>query len=335
MGRGAMTGDQGQSTTGIVSLESLLQQPTPHLIEEAWMLRRRHFADRIDCAAPGAKRYDTAYFRNTPHAFAEASVTGTACALRCEHCHGRLLETMIPAPTPEELRRLGETLRRKGGEGVLISGGAGVDGRVPLERFVHALSDLKKCGLTVIVHCGLVDRSTALGLKEAGVDQVLVDVIGDAETIREVYHLDKRPEDYRRSLEVLKEAGLALAPHVVIGLHRGEVCGEYEALRHITEVGVDRLVLVVLNPLPRTPLENTSPPPVEQATRVIAVARLLNPLTPISLGCARPPGAFKIALERLAIDAGINAIAYPSEQTVDYARERQLEVRFHELCCTL
>lgn len=317
------------------ALARLARQTTADLIEGAWALRRANFPDRIDFAAPGARRYDTASYRNRRNSFVEISVTGKACALRCEHCQGRLLERMIPAGSAEEMLRIGKALRRRDCRGVLVSGGATADGRVPLEAFVGALAELKALGLRVIVHCGLVDPSTASGLQEAGVDQVLLDVIGDAATIREVYHLDRGPDDYRRSLDVLKSAGVALAPHVIVGLHGGRVRGEYEALRHIAEVGVERLVLVVLNPLPGTPLAGLAATPVDEVARVMSIARLLNPSTPISLGCARPAGRYRASLDRLAVDVGVNAIAYPSEEAVAYARQRGLAGSFHELCCTL
>ncbi len=313
----------------------LASQGLRDLLAEAWALRCRHFPDRIDLAAPGARRYDTACFQNHPHSFVHVSVTGTACALRCEHCRGRLLEAMLPAPTPGDLRRLGRTLHGQGTQGVLVSGGADQAGQVPLLPFAGALAELKGMGLKVIVHCGLADRATARGLKEAGVDQVLLDIIGDAETSRAIYHLDRAPADYRRALETLKEEGLALAPHVVIGLHRGRLRGEYQALREIAAVGVERIVLVILTPMAGTPLEDSAAPPPDDAARVMAAARLLCRTTPLSLGCARPAGAQKIEYERLAVDAGINAIAFPTEQTVAYARERGLEPVFHELCCSL
>ncbi len=317
------------------ALAELLALPLPRLLDEALAVRRRHFADDLDCAAPSAKRYDNGSFRNHPHTFVEVSVTGKECALRCEHCQGRLLEAMVPARSPGELRQIGESLWRKGCHGILVSGGAGSDGQVAFGRWIDTLAHLKGLGLKIIVHCGLVDRSGARGLKLAGVDQVLLDVIGDAETSREIYHLDRQPADYRRALETLKEEGLSLAPHVVIGLHRGRVRGEYEAIRRVAEVGVDRLVLVVLTPLPGTPMEFVPPPVSEEIARVLATARLLNPHTPISLGCARPAGPLKFEIERSSIQAGINAIAYPTEQALSYGRDRGLRIRFHELCCTM
>jgi uncharacterized radical SAM superfamily protein len=37
------------------------------------------------------------------------------------------------------------------------------------------------------------------------------------------------------------------------------------------------------------------------------------------LGCARPLGLMKREIDRLAIDAGLNGIAYPADGIVDYA----------------
>jgi hypothetical protein len=72
----------------------------------------------------------------------------------------------------------------------------------------------------------------------------------------------------------------------------------------------------------------------ETVGRLAAVARLLMPTTPLTLGCARPPRT-KIAVERHALLAGVNAIAYPDPETVHLAAELGLESGFSECCCTL
>ena len=51
------------------------------------------------------------------------------------------------------------------------------------------------------------------------------------------------------------------------------------------------------------------------------------------LGCARPLGGIKIEIDRLAIDAGLNGIAYPAEGTVAYAKEHGLEPQIINACC--
>lgn len=315
-------------------VEDLYRRPLEELVAEAWAIRQANFPPLLKLAAPGAKHYEVDGFRNSPHRFVDVSLTGRACALQCEHCRGRLLETMRPATTPAALRALADELTSKGCQGVLLSGGSDSEGQVPLRGYLEAIAYLKERGLRVIVHSGLLDEATARGLKAAGVDQVLLDVIGDEETIRQVYHLDKTPGDYAAALALLKEVGLPIAPHIVIGLHFGQIRGELEALRQITAAEAEAIVLVVLNPLGRTPMGEFPPPPAEAVGKMVALARLLNPRTPLALGCARPT-LTKTAMERLAIAAGVNTVAYPGEEAIAYARSLGLAVEFAEMCCSL
>ena len=318
-----------------MDIEALYRCPLDELLLEAWTIRQTHFPPILRLAAPGAKRYEIEGFRNNPDRFVAISLTGRACVLRCEHCQGQLLESMYPAPTPQLLRDLADELVARGCQGVLLSGGADRQGQVPLDGHLEAIAYLKARGLKVIVHTGLVDKATARGLKTAGVEQVLVDVIGDEETIRQVYHLDKKPQDYAATLAALKEVGLTIAPHVVVGLHFGRIRGELTALEMITAAEPEAIILVVLNPLPGTPMGRFPPPSAEAVGRLAAVARILNPERQINLGCARPPGPTKARMERLAITAGINALAYPSETSIAYARSLALAVEWVEMCCSL
>lgn len=305
------------------------------LLDAAWTVRRANFDPLLRLATPGAKRYQVEGFRNRPHRFAAISLTGRACALGCEHCQARPLHSMKPALTARALRDVADELVAKGCSGVLLSGGADHQGRVRLDDHLDAIGYLKSRGLTVIVHTGLVDEVTARDLKSTGVDQVLVDVIGDEETIRRVYHLDKTPRDYAASLEALKGAGLAIAPHVVIGLNFGRIRGEPAALKMITDAEPEVIVLVVLNPLPGTPMAGLSAPSPQTVAQLAAAARITNPRRPISLGCARPTGPLKSRMEQLAIGAGINALAYPTEGSIAHARSRSLRVEWTETCCSL
>ena len=317
--------------------EALYRLPWAELQLRAWQARTAHFTPWLGLAVPGARHYQTEHYGNAPHHFAAISLTGKACALNCAHCGGQLLDTMFPAPTPGELRALGERLLAQGCHGVLISGGADARGAVPLSAHLSAIAHLKALGLQVIVHTGLVDAygETARGLAAAGVDQVLFDVIGDEETIRTVYGLPYTPADYERGLAILRDAGLAVAPHVVIGLHFGQVRGEPAALDIIHQVGADVVVLVVLRPLPNTAMAGALPPAAEVVGRLTAVARLSMPETPLTLGCARPMGPLKCEMERLAVLAGANVVAYPDPDTVRLAVDCGLQVQFVESCCTL
>ena len=311
------------------------QRPIAGLVEEAWRVRSRVFEPFLGVSAPSPKVYITGKFRNRPGRFANISVTGTKCSLRCEHCRGRLLHDMIPAKTPEALVGVGAALKKRGCLGVLVSGGSVSEGFVPLLPLAGAMAELRRMGLKVIAHTGLIDRDTAQALMDAGVMQVLIDVMGDGRTIREVYHLKRRPADFRKTLLMMKDVGLPLAPHVLLGLHYGKIRGEYRALQYITEAGPQALVVIALTRIRGTPMAAITTPSTEEIGRFIAVSRIMNPSVPVILGCMRQSGPQKPGMERLAIDAGVNAIAYPLDRSIGYARERGLRPVFTEECCSL
>lgn len=242
---------------------------------------------------------------------------------------------MIPAETPEEFSKTIEKLQLAGAQGILVSGGANREGEVPLKSFIPAIKRLKEVAphFKVIVHTGLIQRKVAEELKEAKIDQILIDVIGDDETIQKIYHLCKRVEEYEEILWVLKETGHHLAPHLIVGHHFGEIRGEWRALEMITRVGVDSLVLVVIKSLDKNwPMRIPSP---LEVSRISAIARILNPATPIRMGCIRPAHSSKKEMEKGAIDSGVNTIALPLQGTIDYAQEIGLMSKFTEVCCSL
>lgn len=303
-------------------------------VQEAWEIRQR-FKPEIWFSAPGAKHYENRYYSNHNHYFVNLSVTGEACACRCDHCNGKLLQSMIATPTPLEMRRVVDHLQDMGCRGILISGGANSHGEVPLLPFMDSIAYASQKGLRVLVHSGIINRETAMDLKAARVDQVLMDVIGDRDTIQQVYHLDQRPEDYLRAMLFCREADLNIAPHVVIGLHYGQIRGEIQALKMIQQAQPETIVVVILTPSCGTAMEGLKPPALTEAGEVIAKARTMNPDIPITLGCARPSGQYKREIEIQAVDCGVNGIAYPHEATIAYAQSKGLQTMFSEECCSL
>lgn len=287
--------------------------------------------------APSIKHFETDEFSNrlVPH-FVPVSVTGGSCALNCKHCGRRILETMIPATTPERLVEVGGRLKERGCKGILISGGADKHGVVPLGRFASAISTLKKeLGLLVTVHTGIVTEELASSLAEARVDCAMLDIIGADETVREIYSLDVGASAYYQSLVNVTKYGIPASPHIVIGLHYGKVLGEKKAIDFAAEFPLASLVLVVIMPLPGTDMENVQVASPVEIGEVIRYAREKMPRTALLLGCARPLGKEREIIDRLAIETGVDGIAYPSDGAVAFARERGLTPRFSELCCSL
>jgi len=316
-------------------INELLQVPTKELQSEAFRLRKLHFGNELTFSIPGTVSYQDATLPSQKDRFAAISVTGTHCDLKCGHCEGKLLEPMIPAEDAETFSRIVDRLRSQGALGILLSGGANRNGEVPLDKYIPSIRKIKETdpSFKIIVHTGLIKRETAKDLKDAGVDQILLDMIGDEETIHQIYHLKRQVEDYEETLFMLKEMGHKLAPHIIIGHHFGEIRGEWRALEICTRVGVETIVFVILRPLLRNNSFRT--PTSEEVSKIIAVARILNPSIPIRMGCIRPAHPWKIEMEKGAIDSGINTIAYPLQGTIDYAKEVGFKTEFVEMCCSL
>lgn len=268
------------------------------------------------------------------NAFASVSVTGTACSLGCDHCAGSLLGHMADGGGGA-LRPVMEAMIARGTRGFLVSGGAGPGGKVPLRAHVPVLAELKaRHGITIVVHAGICDDDDIDALASVPVDGVMFDVAGSTTTLSSVCHLDVDLEVFPRMVRACKVRGIPVMPHVIAGLDWGEVKGEYAAIEMIARERPDALVLVVLMPVPGTPMEKVVVDPAV-IDPVVLEARRANPDVPVLLGCAKPPGEFKEWLERRAVDCGFNGIAYPLQATVDHARARGLDVVFTDACCTV
>jgi len=301
----------------------------------AQSLSWKNFGKRIRFYAPSFMYYKTGYFRSSPATFPSISITGRFCALKCKHCGGRVLNTMLPAVTPEQLVNLCTHLKQKGAIGCLISGGCLPNGSVPLGKFMDPIAKVKRdLGLTVVVHTGVIELSMAERLKEAGVDAALIDIIGSDETIKEIYRLNVEVQDFDRSLKALHESGIPFVPHVLVGLHYGKLKGESKALQMISKYEPSAVIVIALMPIHATPMENVSPPTSADVARVLAMARLMKPKTPLVLGCMRPKGKGKGEIDVLAVEAGVNAIAFPAEDAIKHAESLGLEISFSSLCCS-
>jgi uncharacterized radical SAM superfamily protein len=192
----------------------------------------------------------------------------------------------------------------------------------------------QELGLTVIVHTGIVSSSTAKALKEAGVDAALIDVIGSDAVMKKVCNLNVTVDYYEDSLRALHSAGLTFVPHIIVGLHDGTLDGELHALKIISKHEPLALVVIAFTPIRGTAMQHVKPPSPVAIGKVVAVARLMFSSTPLALGCMRPKGKHRAESDILALKAGVDAIAFPSEDAVRYAKERGFEVAFSPYCCS-
>ena len=310
-----------------------------HAIEESLKecqeMACKNFGKSINFYAPSFIYYKTRFYCSSSTDFPTISVTGSSCALKCKHCNGKVLETMYSAVTPEKLVEVCKRLKNQGASGCLISGGCLPDGSVPLGRFIEAIREVKQTlNLTVLVHSGIVDFQTAESLKKSGVDAVLIDVIGSDETIKEIYNLNACVKDYENALKALHEAKIAFVPHVIVGLHYGQLKGELRALEIASKYDPSAVVVIAFMPIRETDMANFKPPKPIDIAKTVAAARLMFPQTPLALGCMRPKGKHRAETDILAIKAGVNAIAFPAEEAVKFAESQGYSLSFSSVCCS-
>jgi uncharacterized radical SAM superfamily protein len=283
---------------------------------------------------PSFMYYKTSFYSSSLTHFPTISLTGTECSLNCKHCEGKVLQTMQAAESPKKLIMLAKKLRQLGAFGCLLSGGCLPDGSIPLIRFIPTIEKIKReLGLTVFIHTGIIRLDTAIALKNAGVDAALIDVIGSDETVKQIGNLNVTVKDYADSLKALQQAGLKFVPHVIVGLHDGKLKGELDALKLITPVNPSAIVIIAFMPIFGTAMAEIKPPQPTEIARVIATAREMLPKTPLALGCVRPKGKHRAETDILALKAGVDAIAFPHEEAIEYAKAQQYDFSFSPYCC--
>jgi uncharacterized radical SAM superfamily protein len=314
--------------------------------EKVWHLNKNQLLSLLDVGilapkpkaahfyAPSFTYYRTSRYRSSTTSFPTVSVTGTRCALNCKHCGGKVLKTMHPATTAATLLAHAKKLKQNGASGFLISGGCVADGSVPLKQFIPTIKKIKQeLGLTVFVHTGKIDPTTATSLKRAGVDAALIDIIGSDETMKKIGNLNITAKDYANSLNAMQQAGLNFAPHVIVGLDNGKLKGELDALKIIASAKPSAIVVIAFMPIHRTAMAKVKPPTPTDIAKVSATARIMFPRTPLVLGCMRPKGKHRAQTDVLALKAGADAIAFPSEEAVKYAEAQGYMLSFSQFCC--
>ncbi len=312
-----------------------LDKDLSQLLQISSEIRRKNFGNTIKFYAPSFLHYKNAYFNVPKNTFPSISITGTSCTLMCKHCNTQLLKTMISATTPKKLIDVCRKLSEQGCKGCLISGGCLPDGSMPLEKFLEAITYVKKeYNLTIAVHTGIIGNKVSNRLKEAGVDSVLIDIIGSNQTIKEIYKLDVTVKNYEASLKALHDSKNNFIPHIIVGLHYGKLKGELTALKMIAKYKPSALVIIALTPLRNTLMKGVKPPTPKDIAKILTTARIMFPDTPIALGCMRPTGKHRFETDKLAIASGVNAIAFPDDNVIKYAKASGFNIEFLSVCCS-
>ncbi|MHB0856062.1 MAG: radical SAM protein [Anaerolineae bacterium] len=281
----------------------------PERWRQAWQVRAAYHAASV--------RFDR------PAHTLPVSLTGGACSLNCAHCGGHYLKHMQPiwAMHPGEATSC------------LISGGCDPHGRVPVGNHLETVRALKDDGRRLNWHVGLIDEDTMRTIAPL-VDLVSFDVVGDAETAREVYGLELTLDDYMRTFDMLRRHA-PVVPHITVGLRGGRLSGERLALQALAAREVPTLVLIVLIPTEGTAYAHCAPPSLDEVADIMLLARTTMPRTRLYLGCMRPHGAYRQALDDLALRAGANVLVNPTLRAERVAADLGLDVEWGDECCAL
>ena len=157
----------------------------------------------IRFSTPTFKEYETTELKGCgKNSFPAFSITAGACGLNCDHCQKKILEPMIPATNPEMLEtKVRHLVATQGLSGFLLSGGSNKRNEINYMRYLPVVERLKSDfpEMRIAVHSALMKEQQARAMEAAGVDTVMMDVIGANETIERVYKLNRPVEDFEET----------------------------------------------------------------------------------------------------------------------------------------
>ena len=292
----------------------------------------------IRFSTPTFKEYTSSELNGCgKNSFPAFSITAGACGLNCDHCQKKILEPMIPATDPAMLdSKVRQLIATEGLNGFLLSGGSNRKNEIPYGRYLPVVEKLKHDfpDLKIAIHSALLDEPRARAMENAGVDTVMMDVIGAAETIEQVYKLNRPVDDFEETLAALCATDMEVTPHIVIGLHYGRILGEANALDIVSRYPVTALVLVVIMPFYAKPGTFVTPDTTDVG-RIFMDARERLADQQVLLGCARPPGMHKRVTDAYAIMAGLDGIAFPADGAVSVAHTIGRPFEQAHSCCSI
>ncbi|HBV97296.1 MAG: hypothetical protein JL50_12890 [Peptococcaceae bacterium BICA1-7] len=330
--------------------------PVDWLMEEARNISWKHFGKNIELyysyyqdksnetqfTKDARERYKVDYISKIKKSLVNVtpiiSLSGQRCELRCDHCKTITLRAMYDAESPEKLYQSAKSFYLNGSKGILLSAGSRKDGSTLIgQEYNDTIKRIKEdFSMYIGVHAGYVSRQRVKEIKELGADSILIDVIGHQETLSKVYHIERPLSVVEEVISYTIEENIDVIPHICIGLHYGEIKGEYDAIKMLSKYPLKYITFIILVPTPGTPMASLDPPDITSVARVMAYGRFKLPKVIHSLGCTRPIGVFGEEAELMAIQLGCNRIAgISSDLTIKKCKELGLNFNIASHCCMI
>ncbi|MCM2359368.1 MAG: biotin synthase BioB [Geobacteraceae bacterium] len=205
------------------------------------------------------------------------------CSFCAQSAHHRTEAPVYPLVDEERMVACAKEAEAAGSSCYgIITSGTGIARGEELERILRAISRIKEeTAISPSCSLGIIDRETALLLKEAGMETYHHNL----ETARSFFPNVCTTHDYQEDVDtvrVVKEAGLKVCCGGIFGL--GETAAQrVELALTLRELAVDSVPLNFLNPIPGTRMEGACHITPLECLRTVALYRFILPATRISV----------------------------------------------------
>lgn len=254
------------------------------------------------------------------------STTGQTCSLDCAHCGGHFLKAMVPIDTAFE------EIRKRQSKSCLISGGCDSKGKVIMNpSALESVAQLKN-NCIINMHTGMLEDSEIEEVCRLA-HVISLDIPVSAKVIKEVYGLKYELKDYINLYRKLSRR-IKVVPHICLGLADSpELEEEGALLDEIAVIKPERLCYIIFTPVAGTRFENRKPPEILLVEKVFKRTSEIMPDTLILLGCMRPRGEYRDAVDVKAVETGVHGIVMPSRKAVERAEELGIKIIWKDECC--
>ena len=231
------------------------------------------------------------------------------CSEDCRFCaqsaHWETGSPVYPLKSAGEIIAEAASARKTGARMFgIVTSGTRITRAKEWNEIFRAIEEIKALGVHPCASLGLLDKSQARALKEAG----LYRYHHNLETARSFFPKICSTHDYEEDVSTVRlarEAGLSTCSGGILGLGEG-IEERIEMAVLLRQMEVDSVPLNILSPIPGTPLERTEPLPAVEILLTIAVLRFLLPDRDIRL-CGGKEKNLRQLLP-LGLVAGANAL---------------------------
>ncbi|NUU99417.1 radical SAM protein [Marinitoga sp. 1154] len=250
------------------------------------------------------------------------SLTRSFCYLNCKHCNKHYLKNMATINDIEKLSDMSS---------LLLSGGMNEEIKVPVYNFVEKLKQYKdKYKFKYNLHTGFMNYNELNQIKDIS-DAISFDLVGNKETMLNVYGIDKFEEMWR-TFDDLINLGFNVKPHITIGLNGGKLTHEIDVLKRLKNYKIDEIIFLVFIPTKGSYFEKNNPPQIEEVFEVFYETKSIMKNVKLTLGCMHPKGMYRKKLqEKLLFIA--DKIVQPVKHTVELAEKLEFEITWSYECC--